>query len=272
MKLITAQNATIPALGLGTYQLVGDANVDLMVYALESGYRHLDTAQMYQNEEEVGKSIKNATIKREDIFLTTKVLPANLGKSTFMPSVEESLKKLQTEQVDLLLIHWPNFDFELEEYVTELMTAQEKGYAKHIGVSNFPVALLEESLKLGAKIVANQVEYHPFLNQSKLLAACQKHDIVLTAYSPIAQGKVVGLPLLKEIGAKYDKSESQVCLRWLIQQEKVAAIPRSSKKERVDGNSAIFDFELTGEEMASLSEIYLPDGRLVDPPNGPNWD
>ena len=243
MKLITAQNATIPALGLGTYQLVGDANVDLMVYALESGYRHLDTAQMYQNEEEVGKAIKNATIKREDIFLTTKVLPANLGKSTFMPSVEESLKKLQTEQVDLLLIHWPNFDYELEEYITELMTAQEKGYAKHIGVSNFPVALLEESLKLGAKIVANQVEYNPFLNQSKLLAACQQHDIVLTAYSPIAQGKVVGLPLLKEIGAKYDKSESQVCLRWLIQQEKVAAIPRASNKERVDGNEDIFDKE-----------------------------
>ncbi|MEM6763317.1 MAG: aldo/keto reductase [Bacteroidota bacterium] len=272
MKSITVRGITIPTLGLGTYQLTGPVNVDLMTYALESGYRQLDTAQMYQNEEEVGRAIQQSSINREDIFLTTKVLPANLGKETFLPSVEESLKKLKVDQVDLLLVHWPNSSLPLEEYITELMKAQEKGYANHIGVSNFPIALIEATLNLGANIIANQVEYHLFLDQQKLLSSCRKYDIMLTAYSPIAQGKVIGNEVVESLGKKYGKSATQISLRWLVQQDKVSAIPRSSKKERVDENADIFDFELSPKDMDLLRQLHSPSGRLVVPPDSPAWD
>ena len=272
MKDIKIKNATLPALGFGTYELEGDIARKLVTSALATGYRHIDTAQMYRNEEAVGKAIKEADVVRAEIFLTTKVLPANLAKKSFLPSVEESLKKLKTDYVDLLLIHWPNAAVPEEAYIEELVKAQEKGHAKLIGVSNHPTALLDKVLATGANIITNQVEYHPFLNQDKLYSYLRAHDLTLTAYSPIAQGKVMGNSALKSIGEKHGKNEVQISLRWLLQQDGVLAIPRSSKERNMQSNFDIFDFELTPEEVQQIDKLKQENTRLVNPAWAPAWD
>ena len=272
MKDIKIKNATLPALGFGTYELEGETAHKLVTAALAAGYRHIDTAQMYHNEEAVGTAIKESAVARGQVFLTTKVLPANLARKTFLPSVEESLKKLKTDYVDLLLIHWPNAEVPVEEYIGELVKAQEKGYAKHIGMSNHPTALLDKVLATGANIITNQVEYHPFLNQDKLYGYLRAHDLTLTAYSPIAQGKVMGNATLKSIGEKYGKNEAQVTLRWLMQQDGMLAIPRSSKERNMQSNFDIFDFELTQEEMQQINKLTQEKTRLVHPSWAPAWD
>ncbi|MHA6250109.1 aldo/keto reductase [Pontibacter sp. CAU 1760] len=272
MKNINVKNATIPALGLGTYQLQGNTALSLVQAALGVGYRHIDTAQMYNNEEAVGKAIQQSDVARSDMFLTTKVLPSNLGKKDFMPSVEESLRKLKVDAVDLLLVHWPNPEVPVAEYMGELMRAQEKGYTKYIGVSNHITALLDEVLATGADIITNQVEYHPFLNQSKLYSYLRDKGLTLTAYSPIAHGKVVGDSTLKQLGEKYGKNEVQITLRWLMQQEGVLAIPRTSKTQRLEENIAVFDFELTPAEMQQIDKLTQENNRLIDPSFAPDWD
>ncbi|GAB3826304.1 aldo/keto reductase [Pontibacter rugosus] len=272
MKYIKLKGATIPALGFGTYELDDKLANTIVKVALDTGYRHIDTAQMYGNETGVGKAIKESGIAREEVFLTTKVLPANLDKKHFLPSVEESLRKLDTDYVDLLLIHWPNAEVPVDEYIGELVKAQEKGYAKYIGVSNHTTALLEKVLATGADIITNQVEYHPFLNQDKLYKYLRQHNLTMTAYSPIAQGKVMGNETLKSIGDKYGKNEVQVALRWLIQQDGVLAIPRTSKESHVASNFNIFDFELTQEEMQKISKLTQENTRLVSPSFAPDWD
>ncbi|RIJ37831.1 aldo/keto reductase [Pontibacter oryzae] len=271
-KEINIKGATIPALGFGTFQLENDTAETMVKAALDAGYRHIDTAQIYKNEEGVGRAIAASDVPREEIFLTTKVWFEKLDKGQFLPSVEESLKKLQTDYVDLLLIHWPNPDVPVEEYIGELMKAQEKGYAKHIGVSNHTTALLDKVLATGAKIITNQVEYHPFINQDTLHSYLAQNDITLTAYSPIAQGKVMGNDTLKSIGEKYGKNEAQVTLRWMMQQDGVLAIPRSSKEEHMKANLNIFDFELTADEMRQVTALKQDDGRIIRPPFAPDWD
>lgn len=272
MKQIKIKGATVPALGFGTFQLDNDTAYKMVRAALEAGYRHIDTAQIYNNEEGVGRAIEDSGIPREEIFLTTKVWYEKLDKQQFMPSVEESLRKLKTKQVDLLLIHWPNPEVPVEEYIGELVKAQEKGYTKYIGVSNHTTALLDKVLATGADIITNQVEYHPFINQDTLNNYLGKNDITLTAYSPIAQGKVMGNDTLKSIGEKYGKNEAQVALRWMIQQDGVLAIPRSSKEAHMKANLNIFDFELTPEEMQKITALKQNDGRIVNPPFAPDWD
>jgi len=272
MKNIKINDATIPALGFGTYELQGSTAHKIVTAALDAGYRHIDTAQMYNNEEQVGAAIQEAGIAREDVFLTTKVLPSNLASQSFLPSVEASLRKLKTDQVDLLLIHWPNAEVPVEEYIGELVKAQEKGYTKYIGVSNHTTALLDRVLATGADIITNQVEYHPFLNQDKLYSYLREHSISLTAYSPIAQGKVMGNDTLKNIGARYNKNEVQVTLRWMMQQEDVLAIPRSSKESNMRANFDIFDFELTQEEVQQIDKLKQENNRLVNPSFAPDWD
>ncbi|WP_347160271.1 aldo/keto reductase [Pontibacter chitinilyticus] len=272
MKAVNIKGVTIPALGFGTFQLDGNTAHHMVQAALSTGYRHIDTAQMYQNEESVGRAIQESEVPREEVFLTTKVLPANLGKKSFLPSVEESLKKLKTDAVDLLLIHWPNKDVPVEEYMGELMKAQEKGYTKHIGVSNHTTALLDKVLATGADIITNQVEYHPFLNQDTLYTYLRKHHLSLTAYSPIAHGKVLGNGTLKSIGDKYGKNEIQVTLRWLVQQDDVLAIPRSSSEKHMQANFAIFDFELTADEMQQIHQLTQQNNRLINPGWAPDWD
>ncbi|WP_439880581.1 aldo/keto reductase [Pontibacter sp. MBLB2868] len=272
MKEIKIKGATIPALGLGTFQLENEAAYEMTKAALAERYRHIDTAQIYGNEEGVGRAIQEAPVAREDVFLTTKVFRENLYKKSFMPSVEESLNKLKTDYVDLLLIHWPNANVPVEEYMKELMTAQEKGYARYIGVSNHPTHLLDKVLATGAPIITNQVEYHPLINQEKLLKYLQEHHITLTAYSPIAQGKVMGQETLKKIGEKYGKNEVQVSLRWLMQQDEVLAIPRTSKLDHLKSNINIFDFELTPEEVQQIDRLKAENTRVVNPPFAPQWD
>lgn len=272
MKYISVKNADFPALGLGTFTLKGPEAVGLFDHALGVGYRHIDTAQFYDNEEEVGKAIRQSSVLRDHIFLTTKVWHDRLSRKHFLPSVEESLRKLKTPYVDLLLIHWPSQDVPLEESLAELMKAQDRGYARHIGVSNFPSALIRQTLEFGAPIIGNQVEYHPFLDQSRVLEELAKADLMLTAYSPIAQGKVLQDPTMVEIARAHGKTPTQVSLRWLMQQDQVAAIPRSSKPERITENLNIFDFELSEEDMRAIHHLRNQNQRLVKPSFAPAWD
>jgi diketogulonate reductase-like aldo/keto reductase len=220
----------------------------------------------------VGTAIQNAGIARDEIFLTTKVWRESLSRQDFLPSVEESLRKLKTDYVDLLLIHWPNPSVAIPEYMDQLMEAQRKGYTKYIGVSNHPTALLDQVLATGADIITNQVEYHPLINQTKLYNYLRAQGITLTAYSPIAQGKVLGNTTLQGIAEKYGKNEVQVSLRWLLQQEDVLAIPRTSKAERLASNIDIFDFELTPEEVSQIDQLKQENTRVVNPSFAPDWD
>jgi len=260
----------IPQLGFGTFQVTDNCN-ELVRLAIEAGYSHIDTAQFYKNEVEVGKGIKEANVAREEIFLTTKVWPDNLSKADFLPSVEESLKKLDSEYIDLLLIHWPSSKVELKESLTELMKAQEKGYTKYIGVSNFNTKLVQACLDFGAPIITNQVEYHPFLSQDKLLDFQRTKDLSLTAYCPIARGKIVENEIVKNIAENHGKTPGQIGLRWHIQQDKVIAIPKTATPSRIKENIDIFDFELSQEEMDQITALKKADGRLISPANI-EWD
>ncbi|MGB3616687.1 MAG: aldo/keto reductase, partial [Catalinimonas sp.] len=201
----------------------------------------------------------------------TKVWNDKLNRRDFIPSVEESLRKLQLDRVDLLLIHWPP-DGPLEESVEQLVAARDRQLTRLIGVSNFPTALLQRTLDLGADIVTNQVEYHALLDQSKVLNLLRNHGMFLTAYSPIGQGAVVDDPTLREIGAAHGKSAAQVALRWLVQQGDVAAIPRTTRPERLQTNIDLFDFVLSTDEMATVTALTHRHERQVDPPFAPAWD
>jgi 2,5-diketo-D-gluconate reductase B len=271
MNYIELQGEKIPALGFGTWQLKGEDCVEGVKTALKNGYRHIDTAQVYGNEEKVGQGIQESGVDREEIWLTTKVWRDNLNSKDLKNSVDESLEKLGTEYVDLLLIHWPFEEMDLEAVLQEMNELVDEGKVQNIGVSNFTPEQMEEARKHSEKpILTNQVEYHPFLDQSEILEKCQKNGMMLTAYSPLARGDVIGDETLEEIGDKYGKSEVQVSLQWLIQQDNVAAIPKATSEEHIRQNLEIFDFELTEEEMKTISELARND-RKVDPDFGP-WN
>ena len=273
MKTIRIHNKDIPVLGLGTWKLTGDGCVRATELALDIGYRHIDTAQIYENESAVGQAIQNSGIERRDIFLTTKVWMENVSKAKFAKSVDESLRKLKTDYIDLLLIHWPVFDVPLKEQVESLQAIQQSGKAHLIGVSNYPVAMMREVLDdSGVKIVNNQVEYQPFLSQKPVLDFARTHGMFITAYSPLARGAVVGNPVLKKIGEKYGKSEGQVTLRWLSQQPGVAAIPKAASEAHIRNNINVHDFTLSDEEMNAIFALARPDGRLINPDWSPLWD
>lgn len=269
-KYIKIGSEKVPSLGFGTFRLGGADCLDGVADALERGYRHIDTAQMYKNEEFVGEAIKKSGIDRDDIFLTTKVTPDNMPVEKFLPSVEESLKKLNTDHVDLLLIHWPSDDETNKAALAELASAKEKGYTRLIGVSNFPVRLLEYAKKQ-EDIFCNQVEYHPYLGQEKILKFLRENDMMLTAYSPLGIGKILKDDVIISIAEKYGHSPAQIVLRWHIQQENVAAIPKASDKKHRQSNFEIFDFELSDDDMKSIFDLDQKN-RLVNPPWGPEWD
>ncbi len=272
MKNLNIKGTTIPALGFGTYELRGKECVEAVRIAIDSGYMHIDTAQIYENEAEVGEGIKKSG-KRDKIFLTTKIWRNEFAAGTAQKSVDESLKKLKTDYVDLLLVHWPFPEVPVAQMVAEVMTAKEAEKAKAIGVSNFTVSQMEEALKIsGGEIVCNQVEYHPYLSQKPVLEFVQKSDMALTAYSPVARGKIIKDKAIQEIGLKYGKNAGQVGLRWLIQQNNVAAIPKSGTSANIKSNIDIFDFELTAEEMKKIHTLAKVDGRQVNPSWGPKWD
>lgn len=272
MEYVTKNETEVPALGLGTWQLKGEECVKAVKTALAAGYRHVDTAQAYGNEEKVGKGIEESDVAREDVFLTTKVWRDNLNREKLRDSVEESLEKLGTDYVDLLLIHWPFEEMALEAVLEEMEQLVEEDKVRNIGVSNFTAEQIDEAQDLSDEsLMTDQVEYHPFLDQSEVLEKCREHDMMLTAYSPLARGDVVGNRTLKEIGESYGKSEAQVALRWLLQQEDVVAIPKASSEKHIRQNLDIFDFRLSEEEMEKINGLSRDD-RKVNPEFGPAWD
>ena len=274
MQVLAANGASIPAIGLGTWDLRGRTCVRMVEAALRLGYRHVDTAEMYGNESEVGEGLRAANMKREEIFITTKVWPSHFAPRDLERSAKESLARLRLAQVDLLLLHWPNPQIPLRDTLGALCKVKRMGLARHIGVSNFTVALIEQAVELsGEPIVCNQIEMHPLLDQSKVVAACRARGIALVAYSPIARGGVKDNPALARIGKRHGKTAAQVSLRFLVQQG-IAVIPRTSRSERLVENFAIFDFELSPAEMAEIGRLASREGRLVDfsYSGSPNWD
>jgi 2,5-diketo-D-gluconate reductase B len=272
MQFVEANGAKIPAIGLGTWELRGRTCARIVEQALRLGYRHIDTAQAYDNEREVGDGLRASGVRRDDVFVTTKVWTTHFAPHDLERSVKESLVELRMPEVDLLLLHWPNPHVPLVETLGALAHAKRMGLARHIGVSNFTVALIEEAVKACPEpLVCDQVEYHPYLDQSNVLRACADRGMALVAYSPIAKGRVKNDKMLARIGERHGKTAAQICLRWLVQQD-VAAIPRTSKIERLSENINVFDFELSGPEMAEISAMGSAKGRLTDFGFAPKWD
>ncbi len=273
MLFVEASGVRIPALGLGTFRLEGAVARRMVTYALEIGYRHIDTAQMYGNEAEVGQAIAASTVPRGEIWLTTKIWPDHFRDGELQRAAEESVRRLKTEP-DLLLLHWPNPKVPLAETIRALNDARRRGLARHIGISNSPAALIRESVAASeAPLLVDQVEYHPYLSQRAVLAELRAQGMALTAYSPIAQGKVFSDPVLQRIGEQHGKTPGQVTLRWLLQQDGVSAIPRSSREAHAKANFEIFDFSLSDAEMAEISGLARPGGRIISPGGmAPAWD
>lgn len=259
---------SLPAIGLGTWQLRGEECRAAVEQALDMGYRHVDTAQMYANERPVGQGIVDANVDREDVFLTTKLWHTDLDRGSVQREVHGSLEQLQTDYLDLLLIHWPNPDVPLEETLDAMQQLMNDGLVRHIGVSNFTVDLLEQALDITPNLFCNQVEMHPFYQQQEMQQFCVDHDLFLVAYSPLAQGRVLKHELLQEISDQYDRTPAQVALRWLIQQDNVAAIPRASDEQYQRANLAAQEFELSDEDMQRISSIPQ-ERKLVNPQFAP---
>jgi diketogulonate reductase-like aldo/keto reductase len=272
MQFVEANGARIPAIGLGTWELRGRACARVVEQAVRLGYRHIDTAQVYENEREVGEGIHAARIRREEMFVTTKVWTTHFAPHNLERSVKESLSRLRMTEVDLLLLHWPNPQVPLEETLGALAHAKRMGLTRHIGVSNFTVALIEQAVAACSEpLVCDQVEDHPYLDQTRVREACARAGMALVAYSPIAKGNVKSDTVLAEIGRAHGKSAAQVCLRWLVQQGAVA-IPRTSKVERLSENIDVFDFVLSDAEMAQIFAMGSANGRLTDFGFAPKWD
>lgn len=270
---VDVQGAKIPKLGFGTWKLKDGDAYDGVTAALKAGYRHIDTAQAYGNEDEVGRAIADSGVSRDDIWLTTKVWTERFAAGDLEASVKESLSKLKTDRLDLVLLHWPSEDVPLGETIGALNACRDGGFTSHIGVSNFTTTWLGEAVATSkAPLICNQVEYHPFLDQTPVLDAVAKYDMALTAYSPVAQGEVFDDPVLKEIAQAHGKTPVQVALRWLLQQDRVCAIPRSSSADHVESNFEVFDFELGDEDVKRINGLRDKNHRLVDPEWAPDWD
>jgi 2,5-diketo-D-gluconate reductase B len=273
MHNVSVHGIDIPALGFGTWQITGQTCADMVATALKLGYRHIDTAAIYENETEVGQGLKAGGVDRDALFVTTKVWRENLAAEQVEKAAEDSLKRLKLDHVDLLLIHWPNPAFPLAGMIEAMNRVRERGLTRAIGVANFPSTLFDEAQALSAApLVTNQVEYHPFLSQKHVLEAARRHGASVTAYSPLARGKIVGDPVLEDIAKAHGVDVGQVVLRWLIQQPDVIAIPKTVTPARAKSNLDILGFELSGDEMARIFALARPDGRLIAPPWGPKWD
>ncbi|PVE51217.1 aldo/keto reductase [Rhizobium rhizogenes] len=274
MQTVNANGANIPALGFGTFRMPEEDVHRILPQALKLGFRHVDTAQVYKNEAAVGDAIAKSGLSRGDIFLTTKVWVDQYKHDDFIRSVDESLTKLKTDYVDLLLLHWPKSDVPLAERIGALNELHKAGKVRNIGISNFNVALMDESVRLSdAPIANNQIEYHPYLDQTKVIEAARKHGISITAYYLMADGKVPKDEVLRDIGAKHGKTAAQVALRWAVQQPDVIALSKTATESRLPENFDIFDFDLSDEEMKAIFALAKTDGRIVNPGHlAPDWD
>jgi diketogulonate reductase-like aldo/keto reductase len=270
---LSAHGAHMPAIGFGTMKFPGRA-AELTAYAIQCGYRLIDTARKYGTEEEVGKGIRVSGISREDLWVTTKVTELDAHEADFLKSAETSLKTLQLDYVDLLLVHWPQPKVPFSETLGALAKAKRAGLARNIGVSNFTLAMLEEAVQVCPEpLITNQLEYHAYLPQDRMLAALKKHGMILTAYCPVARGELLDDPVLSEIANAHGKTTAQVALRWLIQQPMVTAVPRALTEEHIAENLDVFDFALSDDEMRRVSALRSKQVRIVNPPErAPQWD
>ncbi|MFG0306850.1 MAG: aldo/keto reductase [Phycisphaerales bacterium JB040] len=268
-ETVKIAGVSVPSLGLGTWQMSGDECERGVAHALSIGYRHLDTAQMYENEREVGRAVTASGVDRDDIFLTTKLATDSLRADRVGPALDHSLRALDTGYVDLLLIHWPSDEAPLEETLDAMEIVRGAGKARLLGVSNFPPSLFERACT-HADIFCNQVEYHPFLAQGPLLESVRDSGRLLTAYCPLARGRVTGDDTLADIGREHGKSAAQVALRWLLQQG-VAPIPKASSERHREQNLNVFDFTLDDDEMERVTALG-GDDRIIDPEWAPDWE
>lgn len=271
MEWKAARGLELPAVGLGTMRLRGRACRDLVSAALAEGYRHLDTARKYGNEEEVGAAVRRSSVSRDDIVLTTKVSHEDLAPPDLRKAVESSLERLGVDHVDLLLVHWPSREVPLDDTMSTLADLREEGRTRFIGVANFPSRLLE-AVAGTPGLVGDQVEYHPYLAQEPVLEAVRSRGLLLTAYCPLGRGgPLLRDPLLVEIATGHGVAVAQIVLRWLVAQEQVVAIPGTSRLDHLRQNLDVFSFALTGEERAAIAGLARAD-RICDPPHAPDWD
>lgn len=270
---LAAHGAKMPAIGFGTMELP-HRPAELVAAAIAAGYRHIDTARKYGTEEHVGEGIRASGIARSELFVTTKVTEENAREADFLRSAETSLKALGLDYVDLLLIHWPQPKVPLTETLGALAKAKRGGLTRHVGVSNFTLAMLEEAVHVCPEpLITNQIEYHAYLPQDRMLAALHRHRMILTAYCPVARGKLLDDPVIGEIAKTRGKTHAQICLRWLIQQPMVAAVPRALEEAHIRENLDVFDFSLSDEEMRRISALRSRNIRIADPPErAPKWD
>jgi diketogulonate reductase-like aldo/keto reductase len=270
---ISAHGAAMPAIGFGT-MLLPDRPVELVAHAIKSGYRLIDTARKYGTEERVGEGIRASGIARSELWVTTKVTEENAREADFLKSAETSLKALGLDYVDLLLVHWPQPNVPLKETLGALAKAKRSGLAKHIGVSNYTLAMLDEAVKVCPEpLITNQIEYHAYLPQDRMLAALRGYGMILTAYCPVARGELLGDPVVIEVAKAHGKTPAQACLRWLIQQPMVAAVPRALEEAHIEENLDVFDFALSDDEMKKISALRSKRVRIADPPErAPKWD
>ncbi|WP_123532880.1 aldo/keto reductase [Halosimplex salinum] len=264
MEYVTVQDAQVPALGLGTWQLTGEECYETVSTALELGYRHLDTAQMYENETEVGRAIADSDVDRDDIWLTTKVTPGNARTDDVIESTRESLERLDTGYVDLLLLHWPNPLVSFRDTARGMAELRDDGLIRHAGVSNFRRWRLRRAReKSPIPLLADQVRLHPFYTHEALREYCRSVDAMVTAYSPLAHGGLIDDRVLAEIGKRYDKTPVQVALRWVTQLANVSTIPKTTSEAHLEQNIDVFDFELTDAEREAIARpSYAKSAKL----------
>jgi 2,5-diketo-D-gluconate reductase B len=259
----------------GTYPLKGEALLAAVASAIETGYRAFDTAQMYGNEAETGEALQNSNLARPDLCIVTKVHPDNYSEAKFLPSVEESLKKLRADYVDVLLLHWPTIGGDIAPSLRLLQKALDKGYARHIGISNYTVKMMHQAKAIvDAPLLMNQIEFHPLLNQNKLLAAATETGIPLSSYCSVARGEIFKYPLFEDMGKSYGKSSAQIALRWILQKG-VVINTMSTKPENIAANYNIMDFTLSNIDIARIDALNDTNYRIVKAglvPWAPDWD
>jgi len=270
--IVNAQGLNMPKLGLGTWPMLGEECTRAVEQALALGYRHIDTAAAYNNEDAVGQALANSPTPREQIHVTTKVWWDQLQPDAMRHSMDRSLKALRSEYVDLFMLHWPTTDWDLPRTIDTLMSFKEQGLARNIGVANFPLPLLRKVVEeLGAPLSAIQVEYHVLLGQNALLNYARQQDLALTAYTPLARNKVSQIPAIRQIAAKHGVLPTQVALKWLLDQPNVAAIPKASSEANQLANLSALDVQLDDEDRALIASLSKRE-RQVSPEFAPVWD
>lgn len=262
-KIVLNKNASIPILGFGTWELIGHACTEAVANALSVGYRHIDTADAYGNHSEVAKGIKKSRIKREDIFLTTKVFHPNLAGENVRACCERFLDELNTDYLDLLLIHWPNRTIPISETLNVMNELKKEGKIRAIGVSNFTIHHLRDAIATGTEICNNQIELHPSFNQKELREFADSAKITLTAYSPLARGRDLNLPVILELAEKYHVTGSQVVLNWIMQKN-IVAIPKSATIARTEDNFKATTWKLATEDIEKIDRLPQKN-RMVNP-------